>query len=65
VVGLNGGGVGVVSAESVLGMVGVYAIAIQVPSDLVPGAQVPVGVIVYDAAGNANFAQGTVMPIAP
>jgi uncharacterized protein (TIGR03437 family) len=63
VAGLNGGGVAVVSAQAVVGMVGVYAIAIQIPPDLTPGAQVPVGVIVYDAAGNPYFAQITFVAI--
>ncbi|HYL35125.1 MAG TPA: Ig-like domain-containing protein [Bryobacteraceae bacterium] len=63
VAGLNGGGVAVVSAQAVVGLVGVYAIAIQIPLDLTPGVQVPVGVIVYDAAGNPYFAQDTFVAI--
>jgi adhesin/invasin len=62
-IGLNNGGVPYLAAEYAQGMVGVYVITIQVPSDTQTGPAQPVGVIAYDAAGNSYFAQGSVIPI--
>ncbi|HLG99973.1 MAG TPA: Ig-like domain-containing protein [Bryobacteraceae bacterium] len=62
-VGFNNGGVPYNSAQTVLGLVGVYAISLQVPPDTTPGPQQPVGFIVYDAAGNPYFANSPVIPI--
>jgi uncharacterized protein (TIGR03437 family) len=63
VVGVNNAGVRVVSARYAENLVGVYVIAFQIPLDTTPGPAQPIGLIVYDPAGNANFAQGTVLPI--
>ncbi len=63
VVGLNNAGVPLVSAQTVVGLVGVYAVALQVPNDTATGPQQPVGVIVYDASNNAYYAQTTLLPI--
>lgn len=63
VVGLNNSGVPLISAQTVPGLVGVFVVALQVPSDTTPGPQQPVGLIAYDAAGNPFFAQGTFIPI--
>ncbi|MBZ5609678.1 MAG: Ig-like domain-containing protein [Acidobacteriia bacterium] len=63
VVGLNNAGVPLVSAQSVVGLVGVYAVALQVPSNTTPGSQQPVGFIIYDSAGNAYYGQATFLPI--
>jgi uncharacterized protein (TIGR03437 family) len=63
VVGLNNGGVPLVSAQYAQNMVGVYVLTLQVPSDTQPGPAQPVGVVAYDSAGNTYFAQGSVIPI--
>jgi uncharacterized protein (TIGR03437 family) len=42
---------------------GVYAIALQIPADAQTGAAQPLGVVVFDAAGNPYFAQGVAVPI--
>jgi uncharacterized protein (TIGR03437 family) len=62
VVGVNNGGVPF-TATYAPGMVGVYVIAIQVPSDTQTGPAQPIGVIAYDAANNTYFAQGSYIPI--
>ena len=62
VIGVNNGGVPF-TASYAPGMVGVYAIAIQIPSDTQTGPAQPIGVIAYDAAGNTYFAQGSYIPI--
>jgi uncharacterized protein (TIGR03437 family) len=62
-IGVNNGGVPFTSANYALGMVGVYAIALQIPSDTQTGPAQPIGVVAYDAAGNTYFAQGSVIPI--
>jgi uncharacterized protein (TIGR03437 family) len=63
IVGLNNGGVPVISAAYAPGMVGVYVITLQVPADTQTGPAQPLGVIAVDAAGNTYFAQGSVIPI--
>jgi uncharacterized protein (TIGR03437 family) len=62
VIGVNNGGVPF-TASYAPGMVGVYVIAIQIPSDTQTGPAQPIGVIAYDAAGNTYFAQGSYIPI--
>ena len=62
-IGVNNGGVPFTSANYALGMVGVYAIALQIPSDTQTGPAQPIGVVAYDAANNSYFAQGSVIPI--
>lgn len=63
VVGLNNGGVPLISAVPAPGMVGVYILTLQVPIDTQTGPAQPVGVVAFDAAGNTYFAQGSVIPI--
>jgi uncharacterized protein (TIGR03437 family) len=62
-VGFNNAGVPYISAQTVVGLVGVYAITVQVPANTTPGPQQPVGFISYDSSGNAIFANGPVIPI--
>jgi uncharacterized protein (TIGR03437 family) len=62
-IGLNNGGVPYLAAEYAPGMVGVYVITLQIPSDTQTGPAQPIGVIAFDAFGNAYFAQGSVIPI--
>ncbi|HTS48731.1 MAG TPA: hypothetical protein VMH05_12350 [Bryobacteraceae bacterium] len=62
-VGFNNSGSPSVSAQTVVGLVGVYAITLQVPPDTAPGPNQPVGFIVYDAAGTPYFALAAVIPI--
>ena len=62
-VGFNNAGVPYLSAQTVVGLIGVYAITLQVPSDATPGPSQPVGFIVYDNAGNSFFANSPVIPI--
>jgi hypothetical protein len=63
VVGLNNGGVPLISAVYAQGMVGVYILTMQVPIDTLTGPAQQLGVVAFDAAGNAYFAQGSVIPI--
>jgi uncharacterized protein (TIGR03437 family) len=63
VVGLNNGGVPLISAVPAPGIVGVYILTLQVPIDTQTGPAQPVGVVAFDTAGNPYFAQGTVIPI--
>jgi uncharacterized protein (TIGR03437 family) len=63
VVGLNNGGVPLISAEYVPGSVGVYAITLQVPADTKTGPYQPLGVVVFDSANNAYYANSTYLPI--
>jgi len=62
-VGFNNAGSAYNSAQTVVGLVGVYAITLQVPANTTAGPSQPVGFIVYDAAGNPYFALAAVIPI--
>ena len=63
VVGLNNAGVPLISAVPAPTLVGVYILTLQVPVGTQTGPAQPVGVVVFDAAGNPYFAQGTAIPI--
>jgi uncharacterized protein (TIGR03437 family) len=62
-IGLNNGGVPVISAEYAPGFVGVYVITLQVPANTKTGPYQPLGVIAYDSANKAYFANSTYIPI--
>ncbi len=62
-VGFNNSGTPFISAQSVIGDVGVYAITLVVPTNTAAGPSQPVGLIVYDSSGNAIFANSPVIPI--
>jgi len=62
-VGLNNGGVPVISADYAPGLVGVYVITLQVPANTKTGPYQPLGIIGYDSAKNAYFANSTYIPI--
>jgi uncharacterized protein (TIGR03437 family) len=63
VVGLNNAGIPLTSAEALPGIVGVVVVAFQVPLDTQTGSLQPIGLIVFDSANNAYFAQSTYIPI--
>jgi uncharacterized protein (TIGR03437 family) len=63
IVGLNNGGVPLISAVYGPGLIGVYVVTLQVPADTQTGPYQPVGIIAYDSQNNANFAQATYIPI--
>jgi uncharacterized protein (TIGR03437 family) len=63
IVGLNNGGVPLISAVYGPGLIGVYVVTLQVPADTQTGPYQPIGVIAYDSANNAYFAQATYIPI--
>jgi uncharacterized protein (TIGR03437 family) len=63
IIGLNNGGVPLISAVYGPGLVGIYIITLQVPADTQTGPYQPVGVIAYDPAGNLYFAQPSYIPI--
>ena len=63
IVGLNNGGVPLISAVPAPGMVGVYVLTFQVPIDTQTGSAQPLAVIAFDAANTAYFAQGLGIPI--
>jgi uncharacterized protein (TIGR03437 family) len=62
-IGLNNGGVPLISAVYGPGLIGVYVITLQVPADTQTGPYQPLGVIAYDSANNLYFAQPTYIPI--
>jgi uncharacterized protein (TIGR03437 family) len=62
-IGLNNAGIPYLSANYAPGMVGVYVVTFQIPSNTQPGSAQPVGVLIYDAAGNQYFAPSTFIPI--
>jgi uncharacterized protein (TIGR03437 family) len=63
IIGLNNGGVPLISAVYGPGLIGIYVITLQVPVDTQTGPYQPVGVIAYDSAGNLYFAQPSYIPI--
>ena len=63
IIGLNNGGVPLISAVYGPGLVGIYIVTLQVPADTQTGPYQPVGVIAYDPAGNLYFAQPSYIPI--
>lgn len=62
-VGLNNGGVPLVSAIYAPGLIGVYVVTIHVPSDTKTGPYQPVGIIAHDSANKNHYAQSTYIPI--
>ena len=62
-VGVNNGGVRLVSATYLPGRIGVYQVCLEIPIDTTPGPSQPIGLILRDAQGNPVFAQGTTIPI--
>ncbi len=62
-IGLNNGGVPLISAVYVRGAIGVYLITLQVPADTQTGPYQPIGVIAYDSENNPYFAQPSYIPI--
>jgi uncharacterized protein (TIGR03437 family) len=63
VVGLNNGGVPLISAVYGPGLIGIYVVILQVPADTPTGPYQPIGIIAYDSANNAYFGQATYIPI--
>ena len=63
VVGLNNGGVPFLAAEYAPGMVGVYVITLQIPTDTQTGPAQPISVVAFDASNNPYFAQGSFIAI--
>jgi uncharacterized protein (TIGR03437 family) len=63
IVGLNNGGVPLISSVYAQGTIGAYVVTLQVPQDTPTGPDQPLGLIAYDSAGNAYFAQTTYIPI--
>jgi uncharacterized protein (TIGR03437 family) len=62
-VGLNNAGVPFMSADYAPGIEGVYVITLQVPMDTTPGPSQPVGLLIFDSAGNSFYGQSTNLPI--
>ena len=63
IVGVNNGGVPLISTEYVPGSVGVYAITLQVPADAKTGPYQPLGVVVFGSSAKAYYANSTYLPI--
>jgi uncharacterized protein (TIGR03437 family) len=63
IVGLNNSGVPLISADYAPGMVGVYVITLQVPLDAKTGPYQPLGIVAFDSANKAYFANSTYLPI--
>ncbi|HTW64675.1 MAG TPA: Ig-like domain-containing protein [Bryobacteraceae bacterium] len=62
-IGLNNGGVPLISANYVQGLTGVYAVTFQVPANTATGSAQPLAVVAYDSAGNFYFSQGISIPV--
>jgi len=62
-IGLNNGGVPLISANYVQGLTGVYAVTFHVPAATATGAAQPLAVIAFDSAGNLYFSQGISIPV--
>ncbi|MGA2211690.1 MAG: hypothetical protein ABSH31_00330 [Bryobacteraceae bacterium] len=63
IVGLNNGGVPLISAAYVPGSIGVYVVKIQVPADTKTGPYQPLGIVAFDSANKAYYANSTYLPI--
>ncbi len=63
IVGLNNGGVPLISAVYGPGLIGIYVVTIQVPANTQTGPYQPIGIIAVDPANNLYFAQPTYIPI--
>jgi uncharacterized protein (TIGR03437 family) len=63
IVGLDNGGVPLISSVYGPGLIGIYVVTIQVPLDIAPGPYQPVGIIAVDTSNNLYFAQPTYIPI--
>ncbi len=63
IVGLNNGGVPLISAVYGPGLIGIYVVTIQVPANTQTGPYQPIGIIGVDSANNLYFAQPTYIPI--
>ncbi|MGP0074845.1 MAG: Ig-like domain-containing protein [Bryobacteraceae bacterium] len=63
IVGLNNGGVPLITAVYGPGLVGIYVVILQVPENTPTGPYQPIGVVAYDSSNNAYFAQATYIPI--
>ena len=63
IVGLNNGGVRLVGSVYGPGLIGIYIVTLQVPSDTKTGPYQPIGVVAADSADKLYFAQPTYIPI--
>jgi adhesin/invasin len=63
IVGLNNGGVPLISADYAPGLVGVYVVTLQVPEKTKTGPYQPIGVRAVDSAGHFYFDNATFIPI--
>jgi uncharacterized protein (TIGR03437 family) len=63
IVGLNNGGVRLVSAVYGPGLVGIYIVIMEVPENTKTGPYQPIGIVAYDSEKNAYFSQPTYIPI--
>ena len=55
IVGVNDGGVRLVSAEYAVGMMGIYAVSFEVPLDTAPGAHRSLAIAAFDASAELVF----------
>ncbi len=62
VAGISNAGVQLISAQSAPGLIGVYAVTLQVPTNAAAGND-PVQIIAYDTSGNPYFAQGSFLAV--
>jgi uncharacterized protein (TIGR03437 family) len=63
VVGLNNGGVPLVSAVYAPGAIGLYVVTLHVPSDTATGPYQPVGLVAPDSVNKNHYAQPAYIPI--
>ena len=55
IVGVNDGGVRLVSAEYAVGMMGIYVVSFEVPLDTAPGAHRSLAIAAFDASAELVF----------
>jgi len=63
-IGLNGSGVPLISADYVQGLIGVYVVTFHVPATTATGAAQPMAVVAYDSTGKFYFSQGISIAVA-
>ena len=59
IVGVNDGGVRLVSSEYAVGMIGVYIISFEVPADTATGTFRSLAIAADPGTGNLNYGQGS------
>jgi uncharacterized protein (TIGR03437 family) len=63
-IGLNGSGIPLISADYVQGLIGVYMVTFHVPATTATGTAQPLAVVAYDSTGKFYFSQASSIAVA-